>query len=117
MLASFIARQKGNTTMYGTVARMRLKPGMEGQVTQLMKDFEAQHVPGFVATYIYRMDADANDYYIAVVFTDKEKYWANAQSAEQDARYRQLRALLESDPEWHDGEIVSVSKGAAVGSA
>jgi quinol monooxygenase YgiN len=103
--------------MYGTVARMRMKPGMEGQMMQLMKDFESQHIPGFVTTYCYRMDADANDCYIAVVFTDKEKYQANAQSAEQDARYRQLRALLDSDPEWHDGEIVYIAKGATVGSA
>ena len=31
---------------------------------------------------------------------------ANADSPAQDARYRQFRALLEADPEWHDGEIV-----------
>ena len=34
-------------------------------------------------------------------------YVANANSPEQDARYRQLLALLEEPPEWHDGEIVA----------
>lgn len=92
--------------MYGTVARFRLKPGMEGQVIEQMHAFEVAKVPGAVATYVYQMDADANEYYMAVVFASKESYVANAQSSEQDARYRQLLALLESEPEWHDGEIV-----------
>jgi antibiotic biosynthesis monooxygenase (ABM) superfamily enzyme len=103
--------------MYGTVAHMRLKSGMEGQIMQQMKEFEAQHVPGFVATYCYRMDADSNDYYLTVLFTDKEAYWANARSSEQDARYRKMRSLLESDPEWHDGEITYVAKGVTVGAS
>ncbi len=98
--------------MYGTVAHFPIKPGMEGQFRQLiegqMHAFEAGQVPGFVATYIYRTDADPNDYYLAVVFASKEAYWANAQSPEQDARYRQWLPLLTSEPEWHDGEIVAV---------
>jgi hypothetical protein len=38
----------------------------------------------------------------------KEAYWANAHSSEQDARYRQWLPLLEGEPDWHDGEIVTV---------
>ena len=98
--------------MYGTIAHIRVKPGMEDQFRQLiegqMHAFEAGQVPGFVATYTYRTDADANDYYLAVVFESREAYWANAQSPEQDARYRQWQPLLEGEPEWHDGEIVDV---------
>jgi heme-degrading monooxygenase HmoA len=96
--------------MYGTVARYRVKPGMEGQLRQLLEEqarvFEAGQVPGFVAAYAYRMDADPNDYYLAVVFESREAYGANAQSSEQDARYRQSLAVLDGAPEWHDGEIV-----------
>ncbi len=95
--------------MYGTIGRFRIKPGMEGQFRQLIegqaRPFEARQVPGFVVSYGYRMDADPNEYYLAVVFESREAYWANAQSAEQDARYRQWLPLLESEPEWHDGEI------------
>jgi len=98
--------------MYGTVARFRLKPGMEGQLRQILEEqgrvFAAGQVPGFVATYAYRMDADPNDYYLAVIFASKEAYWANARSPEQDARYRQLLPLFEREPEWHDGEIVQM---------
>jgi hypothetical protein len=52
------------------------------------------------------MDADANEFYVAVVFSSKEAYVANANSPEQNARFQAMRALLTSDPEWHDGEIV-----------
>ena len=96
--------------MYGTVARIRIKAGMEGQFRQIieaqMHAFEAGQVPGFVATYTYRTDADSNEYYLAVVFESRETYGANAQSLGQDARYRQWLPLLEGEPEWHDGEIV-----------
>ena len=95
--------------MYGTIGRLRIKPGMEGQFRQLLQEqaraVETGQVSGFVASYVYRIDADPNEYYLAVVFSSKEAYWANAQSPEQDARYRQWLPLLEGEPEWHDGEI------------
>ena len=95
--------------MYGTIGLLHIKPGMEGQFRQLLQGqaraFETGQVAGFVASYAYRMDADPNDYYIAAVFESREAYWANAQSPEQDARYRQWLPLLEAEPEWHDGEI------------
>jgi len=92
--------------MYGTIGHYRVKPGMEGQLVEQLRVFEAAKVPGTIAVYTYRMDADPNDYYIAVVFASKEAYWANAQSPEQDAHYRQLLPLLEREPEWRDGEII-----------
>jgi hypothetical protein len=44
---------------------------------------------------------------MCVVFESKEAYVRNAESPKQDAEYRKLRALLEADPEWHDGTLVS----------
>lgn len=92
--------------MYGTVARLRLKPGMEERMHQFNRDFESAKVPGWVADYVYRMDADANDYYLVVIFDTREAYAANANSPEQHARYLHLLEMIEGEPEWHDGEIV-----------
>ena len=92
--------------MYGTIARLQAKPGTEGQLQRLMGEFEAIKVPGFIRSYVYRMDDDPNEYYLAVLFENKETYRANAASPEQDARYQQLLAVLSAPPEWHDGEIV-----------
>jgi quinol monooxygenase YgiN len=93
--------------MYGTVARTRLMPGSEQAFTQLLADFRKLNVSGFIDSHVYRMDADSNEYYMAVLFRDKASYLANAQSPEQSARYQQMRALMAQDPEWHDGEVVS----------
>jgi quinol monooxygenase YgiN len=92
--------------MYGTVARMRLKAGMEQQLADQLKEFEAVRSPGFVRSTIYRLDAGDNEYVLAVVYESKDAYVANAQSPDQDARFQKMRALLESDPEWSDGEVI-----------
>lgn len=92
--------------MYGTVARMRAKPGVEAQLAEQMRIFEQAHVEGALGSYVYQMDNDPSEYWLAVIFTSKEAYVANAQSPEQDARYRQLLEYLAGPPEWHDGEIV-----------
>ena len=94
--------------MYGTVARLQLQPRMEAKLQELIAHQVGQgKIPGMVGEYVYRMDANPNEYYVCVAFESKEAYFANANSPEQHARYEQLRALLEADPEWHDGEIVS----------
>jgi quinol monooxygenase YgiN len=95
--------------MYGTVARMRAKPGME-QRLQEFASAEGRNIPGLVNSLVYRMDTDPREYYLAVVFESKEAYVANANSPEQDADYRRLLEMLEGEPEWHDGEIVYSGK-------
>lgn len=97
--------------MYGTVARMRAKPGSGDQLTALAADYEDLDVPGFVASYVYRLDDNENDYYMAVIFEDRESYHRNAQDPAQDERYRRMRELLEADPKWHDGEVVQATLG------
>jgi hypothetical protein len=92
--------------MYGTVARIRVKPGMSEQLKTLSAEYQALQVPGHVATFVYQLDADPNDHYLVAVFQDRETYVRNAQDPAQDARYQRLRAILEADPKWHDGEVV-----------
>ena len=91
--------------MYGTIARITIDPG---QLDELKAVGQSMGVaPGQVARYVYQMDADPSVVYLVAVFESREAYWANAQSPEQNERFMQLRALLTSDPEWHDGEIVA----------
>jgi quinol monooxygenase YgiN len=93
--------------MYGTVARLRLKEGVEAEMNRLLREFQALNVPGFIGEYVYRMDADPRECYMAVFFEDRAAYHANAQDPAQHARYQQMRALLDADPEWHDGEVIA----------
>ena len=92
--------------MYGSIARMQLKPGAEDKMRELT-DADAGKIPGFAFSHIFRMDAGSNEYYLVVAFQSREAYLANAGRPEQHARYLQYRELMESDPEWHDGEIVN----------
>ncbi|MEX2446250.1 MAG: antibiotic biosynthesis monooxygenase [Dehalococcoidia bacterium] len=92
--------------MYGTVARMRMKPGAGDQMRALMEEYERTPIDGMVSTTVYRSDDDPDEVYLAVVFDSREAYRANAESPEQDERFRRMRELLEDDPEWHDGEVV-----------
>lgn len=94
--------------MYGTIARMRLKPGMEDKLREDMRRYDALKIPGYVGTTVYRMDDDPNEIYMAVVFKDKATYVSNAEDPKQDERYRTMLQFLAGEPEWHDGEIIDI---------
>jgi heme-degrading monooxygenase HmoA len=93
--------------MYGTVARLQVKPGSDASLNELTRSYNSLQVPGFLASYLYQTNAATNEYYLTVIFESKTSYTANAESPEQNARYLQMRELLAIDPEWHDGEITT----------
>jgi hypothetical protein len=92
--------------MYGTIARLRLKPGMGAQAAAYMQERYEDTIPGSRGSYIYQMDADADELYLVVMFDSKESYMANANSPEQNTRYEEMLGFLAGPPEWHDGEII-----------
>lgn len=102
--------------MYGTIARLRVKPGAAADLAELLAGYEELGVPGFVASYLYEAEGDADEFWLSVIFVDRDSYRLNAEDPAQDVRYREMRALLEADPEWHDGNIISTAgSGATTG--
>jgi len=95
--------------MFGTVAKMRVKPGKEDQ---LMSFAEVEAIPGHVQTVVYRVDNEPNVFYMATMFESREAYRANAESPEQHQRYLKMMELLDGEPEWHDGDIVYNQSGS-----
>jgi quinol monooxygenase YgiN len=93
-------------SMFGTVARMRVKKGMESSLEELSRNFESRNVPGWQWTTIYRATGDPQEYWIAVVFRDEASYKKNADDPEQNRWFGELMKMLESEPEWHDGNVV-----------
>jgi hypothetical protein len=91
--------------VYGTVARCIVKPENREALMELSKRQMAEReVAGYVTSYmLFQNDSDVC--WLFAVFEDFHTYTANADSPEQDAQYREFRALLEADPEWHDGVI------------
>ena len=93
--------------MYGTIARVQVKPN---KITELQALAERLgRAPGQIARYIYQADANPHELYLVAVFENRAAYRANAASPEQHQRFLELRALLTTDPEWHDGEIISAA--------
>jgi quinol monooxygenase YgiN len=96
--------------MYGTVAKMRVKPGMLQKLQDITSQEDMMNIPGLVSTTVYQMDNNPDELIMCVVFTDRDAYVKNANSPEQNERYEQFVALLEGPPEWNDGEIIYPSK-------
>ena len=92
--------------MYGTVARMVLKPGMREQFMALWREVEERGLPGRLAEYLYQSDTNPDELYMTVVFESEEAYRRNSESPAMDASYKRMRELLVADPEWHDGEVI-----------
>jgi quinol monooxygenase YgiN len=91
--------------VYGTIAKMKLKPGAEEEIMRLM-EVPSTDREGHVATYVFKSDADPNVHYVTTVFESKSAYKKFADSPEQDKRFRKMQELLTAAPEWHDGEVV-----------
>jgi quinol monooxygenase YgiN len=93
--------------MYGTIARMQTLPG----ALEAIRVMEARRPAGFVASYVYQMDANESELWMVVIFESQAAYAANAASPEQNAEYLAVRKLLSQDPDWHDGKVVFDSGG------
>jgi heme-degrading monooxygenase HmoA len=94
------------TAIYGSVSRWRVKEGKEDELEQLAAEVMNDPAPGSRAVYMYRADSDPREYWIAGVWESRDAYTSNSASPEQSERFGRLRALLDTDPEWHDGEII-----------
>ena len=90
--------------MYGTVARIRVKQENREQLRKVTSNQDYSDVSGFVTSYILFEDGGDTAWLFAI-FSDREAYERNADDPAQHERFVEYRALLEDDPEWHDGEV------------
>ncbi len=92
--------------MYGTIARMHIRPGARDALLQWSQDTLARAIPGHLRSIVYQMDSDPNTLMLAVFFESREAYHANAASPEQHAEYLKMMQYLTQEPVWQDGEVV-----------
>ena len=91
--------------MYGTVAKMRVKAENVDAVRKVMAaQMEGAKPAGYIQSYVLS-ENDSDTQWLFVMFEDKASYMANADDPAQNQRYMEFRALMEADPEWHDGTI------------
>jgi quinol monooxygenase YgiN len=93
-------------SMYGTMFKARPKSGK----FQDLMDVSARewkergNIAGFRHAFV--LQESNGDVWTMVIFDSEEAYRKNSESPEQDKWFRERRALLEADPEWHDGTII-----------
>ena len=92
--------------MYGTVARLKVKPGQMEAMKKHMSAVSSKSSPGFVSVNVYQMDANSNELLVSIAFKNKETYVANANRPETNSEFEKMVQLLSAEPEWHDGEII-----------
>jgi quinol monooxygenase YgiN len=90
--------------MYGTVAKTRVKPENRDKFGEVFARQTVAAVPGYLAGYML-FENDSDTAWLFAVFEDRASYDRNADDPAQHERYVEYRALMEDDPEWHDGEI------------
>ena len=96
--------------MFGTVALMRPKAGQEETVVRMLDRWWQERRPnvqGAIASTIHRNDSNPQELIMSVVFDSEENYRANASDPEQDRWFQELRALLDADPRWMDGDVLA----------
>jgi len=92
--------------MYGTVALCTVSAENLGALRALMADQERGE--GFLGMDLMEVENHPKTVLIVVRFRDRDSYMANAGSPGQDERYQKLRALLDFDPVWYDGQWTQV---------
>jgi quinol monooxygenase YgiN len=91
--------------MYGTVARTRVKPENRDKLREVVVRQHADgRIPGNIRSYVLR-ENDSDVSWLFAIFEDRASYDKNADDPAQHERYLEYRALMEDEPEWHDGEI------------
>lgn len=90
--------------MYGTCARTRVKPENREALRAVFQGQSPSEVDGYVGAYtLFENDSDV--VWLFAIFRDRESYDRNADDPRQHEQYVAYRALMEEEPEWHDGEI------------
>ncbi|MGH2416148.1 MAG: hypothetical protein ACRDEA_21145, partial [Microcystaceae cyanobacterium] len=62
------------------------------------------------AFYILNSHSHPGELVGVVIFDSPTSYQKSVNDALQDVWYSQLRALLESDPDWNDGDFVAINR-------
>jgi quinol monooxygenase YgiN len=94
--------------MFGTIARVTVQPGKEDEFLAIGEGWTQDRAAssGQVASHVFKAEGRPREYLFVAIFSDRDAYAANARNPETDRWYRRMRAVLEADPEWNDGEVV-----------
>jgi quinol monooxygenase YgiN len=94
--------------VFGSVFRLRPQPGKEGALIDMVDQWvrgRGAAIDGFVSLYWLQSRKHPGEIVGMTVFTSEAAYLRNAADPEQDRWFLGMRALLEAEPDWEDGDI------------
>lgn len=94
--------------MYGTVARLKVTRENVAKLREVMEQMGDRPVEGFLGSRVLIPDDFGDELILVVFFEDRETYMKNADDPRQHEDFMKMRALLDADPEWTDGEWLSM---------
>ena len=89
--------------MFGTVGRMKVKPGKTDDLIRLMNNPEGANAKGFRFSSLLIAE-EGNEAVVTVIFDDKDSYFEMVHDPKTDENFGKIMALLEEEPSWTDGE-------------
>jgi hypothetical protein len=95
--------------MFGSIYRMQPIAGQEANIASHFRRWERERRPavsGAVGGYLFRPKDNPSELVGVAVFDSEDSYRHNADDPAQDEWYRDLRSMLESDPQWSDGDVL-----------
>lgn len=92
--------------MFGTIAKMKFKPGMMQKLLEDMKEEFSNGDDGSVAVYTFQMTADPNVGYMVAISESEQAYRDNANKPETHERFTKMMEYLVEEPEWNDGYVI-----------
>ena len=97
--------------MYGTVAKIQIKPGKYEAFKALIDEQSQQSAgAGAVEVAVFQTDENPETLFMIAIFEDKDKYFQNADRPETDENFQKMAQYFAREPEWHDGEVVYYQK-------
>jgi heme-degrading monooxygenase HmoA len=99
--------------MWAQLIKARVKPGKQGEVEQVQREFErrgADGSTGWVRSIGLQNQNDPDEYYNLVFFESEEKARANERNPEQQEMVQRLMNLFEGQPSYVD--LIPIYEGS-----
>jgi quinol monooxygenase YgiN len=92
--------------MFGTVAKLKFKPGMMKKFME--ENLEQYENPnsGSLAVFAFDTLDEPNTALLVAVSESEEAYKKNADDPKTHERFMKMMEYLESEPEWNDGHVI-----------
>jgi heme-degrading monooxygenase HmoA len=90
--------------VYGTLGRMTPKAGKRDElIAMTSRPPNGEAANGYRSGYVLKAE-EGDDVVVAVMYDDKDAYFAMVHDPQTDENFGKIMELLEREPTWTDGE-------------